>query len=451
MHRLLNRQIKKHLKSDHLNEPSLQKFFNSVDEAYKQMDSDYEMLERAMDLASVELVEKNQSLLNEVFEKEKAEKTSSSKSEFLARMSHELRTPMNAILGFTQLLKMDPQNPLTQYQQENLDMVLSAGRHLLELINETLDLSKIEAGKLTLNLETIDIIPIVQDVISISQPIAEQNDVSIKYKESLGENYFVEVDKLRFKQIVLNLISNAIKYNKPNGTVIVSIERHNDDLIRLGVKDTGRGIPKGKEKILFKPFERFDVNSKQIEGTGIGLTIAKQLIEAMKGTIGFESAFNGGSYFYIDIPLSNQTSLELTTETTNKTTPLFSKDANDRKILYIDDTQTNIELVKQILSRRKEIKLFSASNAIKGIELAQVVFPDLILMDIQMPEMDGRTAFKKLQTIHETKNIPVIALTSDAKDADIKKALDMGFHSYITKPIDVPMFLDTIDKIFKKP
>jgi CheY-like chemotaxis protein len=357
---------------------------------------------------------------------------------------------MNAILGFTQLLKMDPQNPLTQYQQENLDMVLSAGKHLLELINETLDLSKIEAGKLTLNLETVDITPIVRDVISISQPIAEQNDVSIKYKDSLEAKYFLEVDKLRFKQIVLNLISNAIKYNKPKGTVLVSIENHNGS-IRLGVRDTGHGIPKGKDEILFKPFERFDVNSKLIEGTGIGLTIAKQLIEAMKGTIGFESVFNEGSYFFIDIPLSHQTSLELTTETTHKTTPLFLRDANDRKILYIDDTQNNIELVKQILSRRKEVKLFSASNAIEGIELAQVVVPDLILMDIQMPEMDGRTAFKKLQTIHKTKNIPVIALTADAMDADIKKALDMGFHSYITKPIDVPRFLDTIDKIFEKP
>jgi signal transduction histidine kinase len=380
--------------------------------------------------------------------KKVAEKANLSKSDFLSRMSHELRTPMNAILGFSQLMELDVKNVLTKKHKENLSYITSAGKHLLELINEVLDLAKIESEGMEVSVERVDIIPITDNVISISKPLAAEKSVSLEYQKIPKGSCFIKADPLRFKQIILNLISNAIKYNKPNGSVIVSFEEQDNDMMRLGIRDTGHGIAEDKKDKLFKPFERFDVNTEHIEGTGIGLTITKKLIELMGGTIGVESTIGEGSFFYIDIPVSIQA---YSSQTEDRDEPDKSSltDYHKKKILYIEDIPANVSLVKQILDSRQEIKLLSAQTAQDGIELAQVEIPDLILMDIHLPEMDGLTAFKKLQTINETKNIPTIALTADAMDGDIKKALNMGFKDYITKPIDVPSFLNTIDEILK--
>lgn len=379
--------------------------------------------------------------------KEEAEKSSRAKSEFLSRMSHELRTPMNAILGFTQLLDLDTQNPLKNYQKENLASVTSAGNHLLQLINEVLDLSTIESGKLDLTIETIDIIPIVKNLISISKPLADQRGISIEHNIDLEKRYIASIDKLRFKQVVFNLISNAIKYNALNGSIIISIQEPLKNILRLGVKDTGPGIPEDKIDKLFKPFERLNAEFEKIEGTGVGLAISKQLIELMDGAIGFENSSGKGSFFYIDLPFSEKTSMSVE----NNEEPKFVESSLDNnkklKILYIDDNQVNLTMVEQILTHRSNIELISESNAIDGIELAKNQTPNLILMDIQMPGMDGITAFKKLQMTKETQEIPVIALTADAMNGDMKKALDLGFIDYITKPIDVVNFLNKIDKI----
>ena len=396
---------------------------------------------------SMDITERKRDENDLIKAREEAVKANHAKSEFLSRMSHELRTPMNAILGFTQLMEMNAQSKLSDTEKKNLGMISSAGKHLLELINEVLDLSRVESGNIELSIKATDMVPIVDNVIFISQSLADEKGISLECHEFPLGKCLIDVDPLRFKQVVLNLISNAIKYNEPNGSVVVSYESQNSGVMRLGVRDTGHGIPGDKKDKLFKPFERFDVDAEHIEGTGIGLTISKQLIELMNGTIGFESVPGEGSFFYIDVPVSVKAplSIQVEEETGSIQSSLTS---NKKKILYIEDIPGNVELVRQILNHREEIRLLSASTALAGIELAQSETPDLILMDIQMPDMDGLTAFKRLQAKDETNSIPVIALTADALGADIEKALDMGFRNYITKPLDVPSFLNTIDEVF---
>ncbi len=288
----------------------------------------------------------------------RAEKANRSKSEFLARMSHELRTPMNAILGFTQLLLMDNQNPMADYQKDNLRQVSSAGSHLLELINEVLDLSRIETGQLGLTLDTVDIIPILDNVISISMPLAVQRDVSIERQQVSEKSIYAEVDSLRVKQVLLNLVSNAIKYNKPKGSVVVSVEKEKDGKLRLGVRDTGRGIPQDQLNRVFEPFERCGIEFELVEGAGIGLAITKKLVEMMHGTIGFESVVEEGSYFYVDLPLSEKTASP--SQVSEVTDQIDSQSANKvkKKILYVDDTLANVRLVEQIVAYRSSIEIW---------------------------------------------------------------------------------------------
>lgn len=264
MHRLLKRQIKKNLVSTDLNSEELKNFLDSINEAYKQMDSDYEMLERAMDLASQELQEKNLSLLKEITEKKKAEQLNSSKSDFLARMSYELRTPMNAILGFGQLLKIDFKRHDFISLDDSVDRILKAAKHLLSLIDEVLDLSQIESGKLKISLEPVNVIEVKNELLNLIKPLAAQEEIRIIDNINI-KNIFVTADHTRLKQVILNLISNAIKYNRTNGTVTLSSEV-NKDFFTFKVLDTGHGIPKDKEINIFKPFERLGVENTSIEG-----------------------------------------------------------------------------------------------------------------------------------------------------------------------------------------
>ncbi len=377
-----------------------------------------------------------------------SEKANLAKSEFLARMSHELRTPMNAILGFTQLLQMDKKNPLVDYQKANMERVSTAGQYLLELINETLDLAKVEAGEMDLEIEMVDMVPIIENAITLSKPLAASNYISLEFQKTFGTEIFVEVDKLRFMQVVVNLISNAIKYNKSKGSVIVSIEKSDEDKIRLSVKDTGNGIPENQRNKLFIPFERFDPNAELIEGTGIGLAISKHFVEMLKGTIGFESVEGEGSIFYVDLPLSKKTSsISLKNVTLHSASEAAKASQKERKILYIEDILANVVLVKKIFESHPNIEIFSAPNANSGIALAKNIIPDLILMDIQLPDMNGISALKILQEIDETQNIPVIALTADAMSTDKKEGLKIGFKDYLTKPIDINQLLDTVDRV----
>jgi len=336
---------------------------------------------------------------------------------------------------------------LKDYQQENLASVYSAGKHLLELINEVLNLSEIESGNFKFSIEPIDILPIVDNVISISRPAAIINGISIEYQKIPENSIFIEADAIRFKQVVLNLVSNAIKYNKENGSVIISYDQLENGKTRLGVRDTGIGIPDEKVEQIFKPFERLGLEAGGIEGTGIGLTISKKLIEMMNGTIGFSSIPDEGSFFYVDIPTSLHTPRPIQVENQPSLIQPTLNQSKEKKILCIDDIAINVNLVKRIIFHYPNLNFLSASNAFEGIEIAKTQIPDLILMDIHMPDMDGLTAFKELKLIEETKEIPIIALSADAMDKSIKKALDMGFNDYITKPIDLKKLLSSIGKI----
>jgi CheY-like chemotaxis protein/two-component sensor histidine kinase len=355
---------------------------------------------------------------------------------------------MNAILGFTDLMSRDSNNPLSHSHKEKLNQVTSSGKHILKIINELLDLSAVESGNLKLSIERVDLIPIVEDIVSIFQSLSKQYGIFIDHEKKMTDTIFVDVDLIRIKQVILNLISNAIKYNKPNGTVVVSYVKLNHYKIRLGIKDNGYGIPQDKMDKVFTPFERCHSEAKHIEGTGVGLTISKQLVELMSGVIGFESVEDKGSYFYIDLPISGaidiQAEIQSPIKKISTMKPEFTK---PKKILYIEDVLVNIELIKHILSLRDNVIFLSSTRALPGIEMAKSELPDLILMDLHLPDIDGISAFKKLQLIKEVKNIPVIALTANAMDGEANKAIDLGFRDYITKPINIDSFLKIIDKV----
>ena len=384
---------------------------------------------------------------NMTIAKEKAEQANQAKTQFLSNISHELRTPLNAILGFTELINRDSKNPLPNYQKQQLDQITSSGKHLLKLINEMLDLATVESGNIKLSIESVEIVSLVEEVIIMCDTHATQNGIIIEHEKTLADRVFVNADMSRLKQVILNLVSNAIKYNKPNGKILISYIKQGSSKIRFGIKDSGYGIPDEQKDKVFKPFERLHSDIKNIEGTGIGLTISKQLIELMDGTIGFESVTNEGSYFFIDLHLSqNFPGAKDIKDPTNL--PVISLKSNEMKtVLYIEDVEVNIKLVENILSLRKNIRLLSATRALDGIEIAKSEIPDLILMDIRLPDMDGLTAFKELQLIKEIKNIPVIALTANALEDEAQNALKLGFKNYLTKPLNIEGFLKTVDKL----
>ncbi len=407
-----------------------------------------EVLQEKNRLLEMEVKKRKQIQKELVKSYEEAQASNRAKSDFLSKMSHELRTPMNSIIGFAQILNLDKKLLLSKIQKENLQFISSAGEHLLELINEILDLSTIESGNLKLFIEPVDIVPIINEVISISQPLADKEKISLESLPIPDNSFIASVDSLRIKQVLLNLTSNGIKYNKPNGSVKILCEKLDTEKIRIGVKDTGHGINDDQKDKIFKPFERFDLNADDIEGTGIGLTISKQLIELMHGAIGFQSVSGEGSFFYIDIPISEQPCAPIRVEKEIDSIQSIPRGNGIKKILYIEDIKTNIYLVEQILTDREDLELISAHNGMEGIKIAQTQIPDLILMDMNLPDIDGFTAYEKLQTITTLKNIPVIALTADAMDINIQKALDMGFKDYITKPIRISKIMNIIDQAF---
>ena len=378
---------------------------------------------------------------------EMARKANLAKSEFLSRMSHELRTPLNAILGFSQLLQMGSEYKQSSDVQSKVDPILKAGNHLLELVDEVLELSKIEEGKLKVSIEPVETFEIKNEVLDLVKPMAEQESVVLIDQCPIENSLFVMADRLRLKQILVNLITNAIKYNKAGGSVTLTQKIENQNLI-FRVEDNGPGIKEEDKTLIFKPFERLGAEGSGVEGTGIGLSIAKNLIELMNGSIGFTSEVGKGSCFYFALPLTDKPSnFE---EKTDQKPGNFDTSKNIKTVLYIEDNPINLELVEQVLGGEEHIRLIAASNGGLGIQAAREQSPNLILLDINLPDTDGISVFKKLKSFDNTSHIPVIALSADAMESDKKLAMDLGFYSYIAKPIDISNFRRSIDDALSK-
>lgn len=377
--------------------------------------------------------------------RDEAERASRAKSEFLSSMSHELRTPMNAILGFTQLLQADAS--LSEEQQDSLHEIYKAGQHLLGLINEVLDLSRIEAGKVILSLESVDIRELVQECLSLVRPLAEARHITLDAGALLPCG--VRADRTRLKQIVLNLLSNAIKYNKEGGAVrILMLEAQGPERCRFGVQDTGCGIPPEQMEDLFTPFTRLANAAGVVEGTGIGLVISKRLVEMMEGSIGVESRVGEGSLFWIELPREEIT--QAPAPQPNPAPPrLAGQEGRCHRVLYIEDNPVNLKLMEQILSRRGDIELQCAHSGELGLQLAKACPPELILLDINMPGMSGYDVLEELKA-GPGRYPPVIAITANATPSDIKRGLAAGFAEYLTKPIDVPRLLEVLDRFLQE-
>ncbi len=378
-----------------------------------------------------------------------AEKANLAKSDFLSSMSHELRTPLSAILGFAQL--MDSSSPLpTPSQKRSIDQILQAGWYLLELINEILDLALIESGNLSLSLEPIALSEVVRVCQEMIVPQAHKRDISLVFHQ-FEIPYFVKAERTRLKQVLINLFSNAIKYNTGGGSVVVECTVSGDDRIRISVKDTGAGLTPDELTQLFQPFNRLGKESGIEEGTGIGLVVSKRLIELMNGVIGVESTVGVGSVFWIELNVTTEPSLAAgASEPTAVARTQIHADAQSRTLLaYVEDNPANLMLVEDLIARRPDIHLLTARDGNRGIEIARASQPDVILMDINLPGISGIKALRILAEDPGTAHIPVVALSANAIPRDIAKGLEAGFFRYLTKPIKVNEFMDTLDEAMK--
>jgi PAS domain S-box-containing protein len=373
-----------------------------------------------------------------------AEKANQAKSDFLSSMSHELRTPLGAILGFAQLIESGTPLP-TPSQKRSIDQILRAGWYLLELINEILDLALVESGKLSLSLEPVSLAEVMQECQTMIEPQAQKRGISVRFPQ-VEVAHFVQADRTRVKQVLINLLSNAIKYNKLGGTVVVDCVVPAAGRIRIRVEDSGEGLAAEKLSQLFQPFNRLGQEAQAEEGTGIGLVVSKRLVELMGGAIGVESTVGQGSVFWIELALTAAPLAASEVAASRPADPAQAPGATAlRTVLYVEDNPANLMLVEDILARRPDIRLLSARDGKRGIEIARAFRPAVILMDINLPGISGLQALGILAADPGTAHIPVVALSANAIPRDIDQGLAAGFFRYLTKPIKVGEFLATLD------
>jgi CheY-like chemotaxis protein len=366
-------------------------------------------------------------------------------------MSHELRTPLNAILGFAQILAADNLPTTQEQKKEFAGHILKSGRHLLTLINEILDLAKVEAGALTLSMEPVGLAEVLTECRAMIEPLAATRGIRVHFPAAgAPENAaaLVQADRTRLKQVLLNLLSNAVKYNREGGEVVVECTACGTDRLRLSVRDTGMGLRPDQVAALFQPFNRLGQENGTQEGTGIGLVFTKRLVGMMKGEIGVTSTPGVGSTFWIELsaaaPLAQLAAPAQPGEGEATAAP---GGAQARTILYIEDNPANLRLVQEILAFRTELRLLAAPDGHVGLALAHTHHPAIILMDLNLPGMSGFEVLAQLRREPDTAHIPVVALTANAMPRDIERGLSAGFARYLTKPIDIEQFNEAIDGV----
>lgn len=365
------------------------------------------------------------------------------KSEFLSSMSHELRTPLNAVLGFAQLLKGE----VDAKHDRAVELILNSGNHLLDLINQVLDFSRIESGKLELNIQPIDATEVVEDCVRSIELMANEMNIRINTNGPDLQGKRVKVDPIRFKQVLLNLLSNAVKYNVEGGNISVHFDQISEDIMRFEISDTGRGIPAELQTQLFQPFNRLGAETSEINGVGIGLVLSKRMIEAMGGSIGFSSKLGAGSKFWFTVPSIGLPSGEAPLNKVNSVMDDTAVGIDQKiNILYVEDNADNRSLMEEIIARDKRYRLTTAETALEGLSLAQELSADLMLLDIHLPEMDGYELLNRLRAIPKFSDLPIIAVSAAAMTADIEKGKEASFDDYLTKPLNVRIVLETINK-----
>ncbi|MCK5001569.1 MAG: response regulator [Gammaproteobacteria bacterium] len=419
--------------------------------------------ERSIDLVTEQAnfaaiaIEQKRSMKALVDARQEAEEANNAKSQFLSSMSHELRTPMNAIIGFGQLLQMDA-DVLNDIQQDNVNEIILAGNHLLTLINEVLDLAKIESGHVDLDIEPVVVGEVMGECLSLLKPMADErgiaitfvcNDEALSLEDICNKNMEVRADRTRLKQVLFNLLSNAVKYNEENGQIIVSCSGAGKEHIRISIQDTGPGISREKQAQLFTEFNRLGAESSEVEGTGIGLVITKKIMEIMDGSIGLESQPGEGSTFWIELPRVNVSTTHHVEKQVFDEKKLVAAEegGHEYALLYVEDNPANLRFVTQLLGRRPNIKIWTAHEPVLGLELAAEHKPDIILLDINLPGINGYEVLRHLRSQKDTSETPVVAISANAMSGDVKKGLEAGFDYYVTKPVDVNEFLSIVDEI----
>ena len=376
--------------------------------------------------------------------KEEAERANLAKSEFMSRMSHELRTPLNSVLGFAQILQMEMSSA---EELELIGYIVKSGGYLLELINEVLDISRVESGSIAVELEVVSSAELIRQCVEMVKVQALEFGVEII--DNCDGDYYVRADFQRLKQVVVNLLSNAIKYNFAGGTVTLDCGDV-EGRMRLSVTDTGPGVAPQLHDRLFAPFDRLDAESRGIEGTGLGLALSKGLMEAIGGSLGVESTPGTGSTFWLELPIAS--AVASTPEGNSSVEQLESPvdDASSATLLYIEDNIGNVRLIERLLTHRPNVRLLSSLQGSLGVELAQQHRPDLILLDVHLPDLPGIDVLERLRRDERTSSIPVIMLSADASQEQIRRFNDAGARDYLTKPLDLEYFLTLLDSYLRE-